>query len=95
MTHIITGVIGAGVLSLAWATAELGWIAGPAALIVFAGVTLVSVFLLSDCYRFPDPDNGPLRLNSYSQAVKLHLGPLQNSYSDFIPIVSVSVLVAT
>ncbi|KAL1206114.1 putative amino acid permease 7 [Cardamine amara subsp. amara] len=74
VTHIITGVIGAGVLSLAWATAELGWIAGPATLIVFAGVTLLSVFLLSDCYRFPDPDNGPLRLNSYSQAVKLHLG---------------------
>ncbi|VYS67724.1 unnamed protein product [Arabidopsis thaliana] len=74
VAHIITGVIGAGVLSLAWATAELGWIAGPAALIAFAGVTLLSAFLLSDCYRFPDPNNGPLRLNSYSQAVKLYLG---------------------
>ncbi|WZZ12342.1 hypothetical protein YC2023_105431 [Brassica napus] len=69
-----TGVIGAGVLSLAWATAKLGWIGGPAALIGFAGVTLVSAFLLSDCYLFPDPDNGPLRLNSYSQAVKVYLG---------------------
>jgi len=78
VAHIITGVIGAGVLSLAWATAELGWIAGPAALIAFAGVTLLSAFLLSDCYRFPDPNNGPLRLNSYSQAVKLYLGQLQN-----------------
>lgn len=74
MAHIITGVIGAGVLSLAWATAKLGWIGGPAALIGFAGVTLVSAFLLSDCYLFPDAVNGPLRLNSYSQAVKLYLG---------------------
>ncbi|KAJ4873490.1 putative amino acid permease 7 [Raphanus sativus] len=74
VAHIITGVIGAGVLSLAWATAELGWIGGPAALIAFAGVTLVSAFLLSDCYLFPDADNGPLRLNSYSQAVKVYLG---------------------
>ncbi|CAN6970288.1 unnamed protein product [Brassica rapa subsp. trilocularis] len=74
VAHIITGVIGAGVLSLAWATAKLGWIGGPAALIGFAGVTLVSAFLLSDCYLFPDPDNGPLRLNSYSQAVKVYLG---------------------
>lgn len=74
MAHIITGVIGAGVLSLAWATAELGWIGGPAALIAFAGVTLVSAFLLSDCYLFPDANNGPIRLNSYSQAVKVYLG---------------------
>ncbi|CAN8252133.1 unnamed protein product [Cochlearia groenlandica] len=74
VAHIITGVIGAGVLSLAWATAELGWIGGPAAVLAFAGVTLLSAFLLSDCYRFPDPVNGPLRLNSYSQAVKLYLG---------------------
>ncbi|KAL0718247.1 hypothetical protein Bca4012_067569 [Brassica carinata] len=74
VAHIITGVIGAGVLSLAWATAELGWIGGPAALIAFAGVTLVSAFLLSDCYLFPDANNGPIRLNSYSQAVKVYLG---------------------
>ncbi|EOA22087.1 hypothetical protein CARUB_v10002630mg [Capsella rubella] len=74
VTHIITGVIGAGVLSLAWATAELGWIAGPAAIFAFAGVTLLSAFLLADCYRYPDPDNGPLRLNSYAQAVKVYLG---------------------
>ncbi|XP_023637519.1 probable amino acid permease 7 isoform X2 [Capsella rubella] len=74
VTHIITGVIGAGVLSLAWATAELGWIAGPAAIFAFAGVTLLSAFLLADCYRYPDPDNGPLRLNSYTQAVKVYLG---------------------
>uniref|UniRef100_A0A9I9CCV5 Amino acid transporter transmembrane domain-containing protein n=1 Tax=Cucumis melo TaxID=3656 RepID=A0A9I9CCV5_CUCME len=27
--HIITAVIGSGVLSLAWAIAQLGWVAGP------------------------------------------------------------------
>ncbi|CAA7023401.1 unnamed protein product [Microthlaspi erraticum] len=74
VAHIITGVIGAGVLSLAWATSELGWIGGPASVIAFAAVTILSAFLLCDCYRFPDPVNGPLRLNSYSQAVRLYLG---------------------
>ncbi|VVB17442.1 unnamed protein product [Arabis nemorensis] len=74
VAHIITGVVGAGVLSLAWAMSELGWIAGPVAIIGFAGASLISAFLLSDCYRFPDPDNGPLRLNSYTQAVELYLG---------------------
>ncbi|CAI0459877.1 unnamed protein product, partial [Linum tenue] len=28
--HIITTVIGSGVLSLAWAIAQLGWVVGPA-----------------------------------------------------------------
>ena len=33
--HIITAVIGSGVLSLAWAIAQLGWVAGPAAMLLF------------------------------------------------------------
>ncbi|XP_073123551.1 uncharacterized protein [Henckelia pumila] len=37
--HIITAVIGSGVLSLAWATAQLGWIAGPTILFLFSFVT--------------------------------------------------------
>ncbi|KAK1316650.1 Amino acid permease 6 [Acorus calamus] len=37
--HIITAVIGSGVLSLAWAIAQLGWIAGPAALMAFSVIT--------------------------------------------------------
>jgi len=72
--HVITGVIGAGVLSLAWSIAQLGWIAGPLCMIVFAVITLVSTNLLCDCYRFPDPEHGPTRNRSYMEAVKLYLG---------------------
>uniref|UniRef100_R7W6J3 Amino acid transporter transmembrane domain-containing protein n=1 Tax=Aegilops tauschii TaxID=37682 RepID=R7W6J3_AEGTA len=32
-SHIITAVIGSGVLSLGWAIAQLGWVAGPAAML--------------------------------------------------------------
>ncbi|XP_059666582.1 probable amino acid permease 7 isoform X2 [Cornus florida] len=74
MAHIITGVIGAGVLSLAWSTAQLGWIAGPVAIIAFALTTIVSTNLLCDCYRSPDPDIGPTRNRSYIEAVKFYLG---------------------
>lgn len=73
MAHIITGVIGAGVLSLAWSVAQLGWIAGPLLMIVFATVTIVSNNLLCDCYRYPDP-YAPTRNNSYMEAVKIYLG---------------------
>ncbi|XP_007020349.2 PREDICTED: probable amino acid permease 7 isoform X1 [Theobroma cacao] len=72
--HVITGVIGAGVLSLAWSTAQLGWIAGPMSMLVFAGITLVSTNLLCDCYMYPDPEHGPIRIKSYMDAVKLYLG---------------------
>ncbi|KAJ4725421.1 Amino acid permease [Melia azedarach] len=74
LAHIITGVIGAGVLSLAWSMAQLGWIAGPLCMIAFAFVTIVSSSLLCDCYRFPDPEVGPTRNRSYMGAVKLYLG---------------------
>ncbi|KDO74015.1 probable amino acid permease 7 isoform X1 [Citrus sinensis] len=74
LAHIITGVIGAGVLSLAWSMAQLGWIAGPLCMIAFASVTIVSSSLLCDCYRFPDPEVGPNRIRSFTQAVKLYLG---------------------
>ncbi|RVW50131.1 putative amino acid permease 7 [Vitis vinifera] len=73
MAHVITGVIGAGVLSLAWSVAQLGWIAGPVMLIVFAGITVFSTYLLCDCYRSPDPEHGPTRNSSYTQAVKFYL----------------------
>ncbi|CAN1284846.1 Amino acid permease 1, partial [Linum perenne] len=71
--HIITSVIGSGVLSLAWATAQLGWIAGPVALVVFALITLYTAALLCDCYRFPGPKLGS-RNYSYTDAVKSHHG---------------------
>ncbi|KAK2982297.1 hypothetical protein RJ640_004942 [Escallonia rubra] len=74
MAHIITGVIGAGVLSLAWSTAQLGWVAGPVGIIVFAAITLLSTFLLCECYRSPDPECGSTRNPSFVQAVEFYLG---------------------
>ncbi|CAL0301741.1 unnamed protein product [Lupinus luteus] len=74
VAHIVTGVIGSGVLSLAWAIAQLGWIGGPLAMILFASITLFTSFLLSDTYRSPDPENGPTRSSSYLDAVNLHKG---------------------
>ncbi|GAB4854050.1 Probable amino acid permease 7 [Ancistrocladus abbreviatus] len=72
--HIITGVIGSGVLSLAWCIAQLGWVAGPLCMLLFALVTLVSTFLLCDCYMSPDPELGPDRHRSYLEAVRVKLG---------------------
>ncbi|KAF3781645.1 Amino acid permease 3 [Nymphaea thermarum] len=71
--HIITAVIGSGVLSLAWAIAQLGWIAGPAVMILFAFVIYYTSTLLSDCYRSGDPVNGK-RNYTYTDAVKANLG---------------------
>ncbi|OAY51328.1 probable amino acid permease 7 [Manihot esculenta] len=76
VAHIITAVIGSGVLSLAWSTAQLGWIAGPVSLLCFAIVTYISAFLLSDCYRSPDPVTGS-RNYSYMDAVRVNLGSVQ------------------
>ncbi|CAL9047465.1 probable amino acid permease 7 [Musa acuminata AAA Group] len=74
IAHIITAVIGAGVLSLAWSVAQLGWIAGPIVMVLFAAVTLIQSTLLADCYRTPDPENGHLRNRHYMDAVRLFLG---------------------
>ncbi|CAL5392367.1 unnamed protein product [Camellia sinensis] len=74
VAHIITGVIGSGVLSLAWSMSQLGWIAGPLAMLLFASVTFVSAFSLCHCYRSPDPDCGPKRNPSYLEAVRTILG---------------------
>ncbi|KAK7305306.1 hypothetical protein VNO77_43210 [Canavalia gladiata] len=74
VAHIVTGVIGSGVLSLAWSIAQLGWIGGPFTIILFASVTLLSSFLLSNTYRSPDPEYGPQRSSSYLDAVNLHKG---------------------
>ncbi|KAL5126214.1 putative amino acid permease 7 [Glycine soja] len=73
VAHIITAIIGAGVLSLAWSTSQLGWIAGPVCLLFCAIVTYVSSFLLSDCYRTLDPVTVK-RNYSYMDAVRVYLG---------------------
>ncbi|XP_042485206.1 amino acid permease 6-like [Macadamia integrifolia] len=71
--HIITGVIGSGILSLSWAVAQLGWIAGPATLFIFSFITLYTSILLADCYRSPNPARGT-RNYSYMEAVPANLG---------------------
>lgn len=74
--HIITAVIGSGVLSLAWATAQLGWIAGPAVIFLFSFVTYYTSTLLAACYRCDDPVNGK-RNYTYMEAVRANLGRLK------------------
>ncbi|GAV71927.1 Aa_trans domain-containing protein [Cephalotus follicularis] len=71
--HIITAVIGSGVLSLAWATAQLGWIAGPTVMFLFSFVTYYTSTLLAACYRSGDPLNGK-RNYTYMDAVRSNLG---------------------
>lgn len=71
--HIITAVIGSGVLSLAWAIAQLGWVAGPAVLMAFSFITYFTSSLLADCYRSPDPVTGK-RNYTYMDVVRSYLG---------------------
>ncbi|CAM8946302.1 unnamed protein product [Rhodiola kirilowii] len=68
--HIITAVIGSGVLSLAWAIAQLGWVAGPAVLMAFAFVTYFTATILADCYRAPAGQ----RNHTYMEVVHSYLG---------------------
>ncbi|KAI5432685.1 probable amino acid permease 7 [Lathyrus oleraceus] len=86
--HIITGVIGAGVLSLAWSVAQLGWIAGPICILIFAATTLISTYLLSDCYRFHHPQHGSIRCSSYTDAVNLYLGEIKGKVCGVLVLVS-------
>ncbi|XP_051126660.1 amino acid permease 3-like [Andrographis paniculata] len=74
--HIITAVIGSGVLSLAWAIGQLGWIAGPAVMFLFSFVIYYTSTLLSDCYRSGDPLFGK-RNYTYMDAVRSSLGEFQ------------------
>lgn len=74
--HIITAVIGSGVLSLAWATAQLGWIAGPVAMMAFSCITWFTSILLADCYRSPDSVTGR-RNRTYMEVVRANLGGLK------------------
>ncbi|KAG9153551.1 hypothetical protein Leryth_008487 [Lithospermum erythrorhizon] len=51
--HIVTAIIGSGVLSLGWGVAQLGWIGGVTTLAVFSAITVYTSGLLADCYRAP------------------------------------------
>ncbi|CAN4121093.1 unnamed protein product [Withania somnifera] len=85
--HIITAVIGSGVLSLAWAIAQLGWIAGPIVMFLFSFVTCYTSALLSDCYRSGDPVSGK-RNYTYMDAVQANLGGLQVKICGWIQYVN-------
>ena len=76
-SHIITAVIGSGVLSLAWGIAQLGWVAGPAVMIFFSVVTLYTSYFLADCYRAGDPNTGK-RNYTFMDAVSTILGKYMN-----------------
>ncbi|KAL6641797.1 hypothetical protein ACP70R_019978 [Stipagrostis hirtigluma subsp. patula] len=84
--HIITAVIGSGVLSLPWAVAQLGWAAGPAVMLVFGGVIYYTSTLLADCYRAGDPAAGP-RSYSYVEAVRAILGGASKAKVTFCAVV--------
>ncbi|KAK7260723.1 hypothetical protein RIF29_26999 [Crotalaria pallida] len=82
-THIVTVVIGAGVLALAWAMAQLGWIAGVAIMLTFSAIAMFTYSLVADCYRFPDPVTGK-RNYTYMQAVKAYLGGTMHVFCGLI-----------
>ncbi|KAL8459464.1 hypothetical protein ACS0TY_036814 [Phlomoides rotata] len=83
--HIITAVIGSGVLSLAWAVAQLGWVAGPTVLFMFSFITYYTSILLSTCYR--DPDSAK-RNYTYMEAVKSILGGFQFKFCGLVQYVN-------
>ncbi|ERN20018.1 amino acid permease 6 [Amborella trichopoda] len=72
--HIITAVIGSGVLGLGWSVSQLGWILGPFCLLGFGYVTYYTATLQADCYRYPNPLTGK-RNYTYRDAVRVFLGP--------------------
>ncbi|KAJ1391506.1 Amino acid transporter, transmembrane domain [Sesbania bispinosa] len=78
-SHIVTAVVGSGVLSLAWAMAQMGWIAGPAAMLFFSVITWYTSSLLADCYRYGDPKLGK-RNYTFMEAVHTILG----GYNDML-----------
>ncbi|CDP20236.1 unnamed protein product [Coffea canephora] len=52
--HIITTVVGLGVLSSPRVISQIGWFARPMALISFSLITLFTSTILADFYRFLD-----------------------------------------
>ncbi|XVF44947.1 hypothetical protein PTKIN_Ptkin02bG0164000 [Pterospermum kingtungense] len=89
--HIITAIIGSGVLSLSWAIAQLGWITGPIALLLFSIVTWFTSTLLADCCR--DPVSGR-RCSCYMDAVKSNLGGINSRFcgmAQYVNLVGISI----
>ncbi|GMI88310.1 amino acid permease 1, NEUTRAL AMINO ACID TRANSPORTER 2 [Hibiscus trionum] len=89
--HIITAVIGSGVLSLSWAIAQLGWIGGSIALVIFSVITWFTSALLADCCR--DPVSGR-RCSCYTDAVKSHLGGMNIKFcgiAQYVNLVGITI----
>lgn len=82
--HVITAVIGSGVLSLAWSIAQMGWLMGPVVLLLFAVVTYFTSMLLADSYRHPDPVTGK-RNYTYMDTVRANLGESTDSIDTSFP----------
>ncbi|XP_010479037.1 PREDICTED: amino acid permease 5 isoform X2 [Camelina sativa] len=74
--HIITAVIGSGVLSLAWAVAQIGWVGGPVTMLLFSLVTYYTSILLCSCYRSGDSVTGK-RNYTYMDAIQSNLGGMK------------------
>ncbi|XP_047971941.1 amino acid permease 8-like [Salvia hispanica] len=88
--HIITAIIGSGVLSLAWGVAQLGWIAGVATLVLFSGITLYTGSLLADCYRSPVTGK---RNYTYKEVVKNNLGQVMYMFCATVQYVNLTGMV--
>lgn len=67
--HIITAVIGAGVLALPYAMASLGWILGAICFVLFAWITVFTGQLLADLYIIDG-----VRQRTFPQMVKTVMG---------------------
>ncbi|KAL5224832.1 hypothetical protein ABZP36_011471 [Zizania latifolia] len=85
--HIITAVIGSGVGSLAWAIAQLGWVAGPTVMLLFAFLVYYTSMLLAECYRTCDPATGN-RNYTYMDAFRASLGGAKGIFCGVIQYVN-------
>ncbi|RZC50618.1 hypothetical protein C5167_019039 [Papaver somniferum] len=68
--HLLAAIMGSGIQSLPWAIAQLGWVGGPAVLLLFAGIIYYMSCLLAECYQTLENS----RIYSYDDAVR-NLGP--------------------
>jgi amino acid permease len=67
--HIVTAVIGSGVLGLPYAMAGMGWILGAICFIIFAWITLFTAQLLADLYIIDGK-----RMRTFTQMVQYTMG---------------------
>nr|CAB3463235.1 unnamed protein product [Digitaria exilis] len=89
--HIVTAVIGSGVLSLPWAVAQLGWAAGPPVMLLFGGVMYYTSTLLAECYRAGDPTTGR-RSYTYTDAVRAILGGAKVTFCGVVQYVNLAAI---